>query len=67
MAQAIFKLVKPARKMGGDKYECSNPSMSIYFPQQISRKTGAPTAFIACEFFTKEDLDAANAAEEMGG
>ena len=40
-----FKLVKPARSSGGDKYEVSIPgvpqSFSIYVPQKISRPNGS--------------------------
>ena len=41
-----FKLTKPARKSGGDKYE-AKPNITekpvvFYLPQFISRPTGAP-------------------------
>lgn len=42
-----LKLLKPARKSGGDRYEGKTPTtgeiLSIYFPQSISRATtGVP-------------------------
>lgn len=36
-----FKLVKAANKSGGDRYE-DETGWTVYFPQEISRKTGAP-------------------------
>jgi len=40
-----MKLVKPARKSGGDKYEGAIPTtgdtLTIYFPQSISRPKGS--------------------------
>jgi hypothetical protein len=42
-----FKLTRPARKQGGDRYEAEvgevHP-MVIYVPQKISRKEGVPAA-----------------------
>ena len=39
-----FKLTRPARKQGGDRYECGKKGdpnfMVLYFPQSISRKGG---------------------------
>ena len=40
-----FKLARPARKQGGDRYEAEigEPKpMVVYFPQSISRKDGIP-------------------------
>jgi len=34
-----FKIERPARKSGGDRYECEQyPGWQVYFPQSISRK-----------------------------
>ena len=39
-----FKLTRPARKLGGDRYEYGKKGdkdfMVLYFPQSISRKGG---------------------------
>ena len=41
-----FKLVRPAKSNGGDRYEHSTKGsedhMVFYFPQSISRKEGKP-------------------------
>ena len=38
MAKFTFKLERPARKSGGDRYECEEDSnWKVYFPQKISR------------------------------
>ena len=39
--QLEFKLVKPAKSKGGDKYQCTTKEdFMIYLPQEISRKNG---------------------------
>lgn len=42
----IFKLVKPARSSGGDRYECQlegeSKAWTVYFPQSITRAYGEP-------------------------
>lgn len=47
--ELIFKLTRPARKQGGDRYESEigepNP-MVIYVPQKFSRKEGVPAGEI---------------------
>ena len=41
-----FKLTRPARRSGGDRYEYGkkgdSDSMVLYFPQTISREGGEP-------------------------
>lgn len=41
-----FKLTRPARKAGGDRYEYKEKGhpdfMVLYFPQSISRPDGVP-------------------------
>lgn len=48
-----LKLVKSARKSGGDRYEGTVPTIGevivIYFPQSISRKAGAPAPQLTIE------------------
>jgi len=46
--EVIFKLVKPAKSVGGDRYEAEGIQQmgkpwTVWFPQEISRKTGTPT------------------------
>ncbi len=45
-----FKLIRPARKSGGDRYEYGKEKiaghMVIYFPQEYSRAEGAPFPII---------------------
>lgn len=36
-----FKLEKPAAKAGGDRYKAAE-DFTVYVPQRISRKSGAP-------------------------
>jgi len=43
------KLVKPARKKGGDRYE-SEDGFVIYVPQNISRENGSPFLMLAITF-----------------
>lgn len=42
----IFKLTRPAKSGGGDRYEYGNKGdedfMTVYIPQSISRKGGIP-------------------------
>jgi hypothetical protein len=42
----VFKLVKSAKKLGGDRYEAEVPgddrAFVVYFPQSITRTTGMP-------------------------
>ena len=44
MTKLKFVLTRPARKSGGDRYECGKKGdqdfMVIYIPQYISRKGG---------------------------
>ncbi len=42
MISFTFHLTKPARKTGGDRYECDGSDWTIYVPQEISRPKGAP-------------------------
>ena len=43
-AEFKFKLVRPARNLGGDRYECGKKGdpewMVFYIPQFVSRKGG---------------------------
>ena len=47
MIRLTFKLTRPAKKAGGDRYETliegENKPMVIYVPQHISRKEDAPS------------------------
>ena len=69
MIALIFKLVKPARSRGGDKYEADlrgtefsplkDRPFVIYFPQEISREKGSPAPEMRVTFtstFHGEDL-----------
>ena len=42
-----FKLVKPAKKSGGDRYSCGD--WDIYVPQSISRIGGVPRESLTLE------------------
>ncbi len=42
MISFTFHLAKPARKTGGDRYECEGSDWTIYVPQEISRPKGTP-------------------------
>lgn len=45
-----FKLERPARKSGGDRYECVEDSnWKVYFPQSITRKGGVPKQTLIVE------------------
>lgn len=37
-----LKLTKPARSYGGDRYENETGSVTVYFPQTITRPEGEP-------------------------
>jgi len=45
--ELFFKLEKPARKSGGDRYEHGEKDdkdfITLYLPQSISREEGEPT------------------------
>jgi hypothetical protein len=50
MAKFTFNLERPARKSGGDRYECGeDPDWKVYFPQKISRPEGQPIATLVVE------------------
>lgn len=44
MTTIKLKLTKPAKKSGGDRYECTHDGETIvfYFPQTISRENDKP-------------------------
>ena len=49
-----FKLLKPAKRKGGDKYVCSSDAgFNIYFPQSISRQKGVPAKELQIKVFFK--------------
>lgn len=49
--QLVMKLVRPASKSGGDRYECDLPGedrpLVIYWPQSVSRTGGIPYPYIS--------------------
>lgn len=49
MNKVIVKLVKAARKSGGDRYE-SEDGFVIYIPQEISRSNGKPAPTVEVVF-----------------
>lgn len=50
MIKFIFKIERPARKSGGDRYECDeNEDWKVYFPQSISRPDGSPVGILIVE------------------
>ena len=50
MAKFTFNLERPARKSGGDRYECAeDPNWKVYFPQKISRPGTNPEATLIVE------------------
>jgi hypothetical protein len=51
-----FKLERPARKSGGDRYESQGviADYQIYVPQQISRPNGKPVNLITLTFESKD-------------
>jgi len=50
MAKFTFKLERPARKSGGDRYECVEDSnWKVYFPQKISRPGTNPEDTLTVE------------------
>jgi hypothetical protein len=44
----VLELKRPARKSGGDRYECAD--LTIYVPQDISRPDGTPLKHITVTF-----------------
>ena len=49
--EVVFKLVKVAKTTGGDRYEAEEfkqmgKPWTVWFPQEISRKTGTPEKVI---------------------
>lgn len=58
MTKLTFKLVRAARKFGGDRYEHNwegnlNDKVVVYVPQTISRKLGEPVKVIDITFEPK--------------
>ena len=57
MIELIFKLIRPARKEGGDRYEATLKGESkpfvIYIPQSISRASGVPFDVVNITIFPK--------------
>jgi hypothetical protein len=51
MSEFTFKLVKPAKNKGGDRYSTvlGTYEWTVYFPQEISRPSGQPTNNIVIE------------------
>ncbi len=58
MIELLFKLVRPARKKGGDRYEADLKGESkpfvVYFPQTICRVNDVPVYEIAMTLMPKE-------------
>jgi len=53
-----FKLERPARKQGGDRYKAQGriDDFSIYVPQEISRSSGQPAKELWVTFSEKNPL-----------
>ena len=50
MTKFTFKLERPARKSGGDRYACTtDENWKVYFPQSISREGGVPKQALVVE------------------
>jgi len=48
----VVELKRPAKKLGGDRYETDNGDFLIYIPQNISRPDGTPVDKIKITFET---------------
>ena len=45
-----FTIERPARKSGGDRYQCTtDENWKVYFPQKISRPKGSPVEKLIVE------------------
>lgn len=58
MTKLTFKLIRAARKFGGDRYEHNwegnpNDKIVVYVPQMISRKSSEPVEVIDITFESK--------------
>lgn len=56
--QIVFKLERPAKKNGGDRYLAQGKieDFTIYVPQQISRPAGKPLEFLTVTFTPGADV-----------